>query len=344
MAAGINMILGIWAGLIRIGWNLPATSIALHHGALMVGGFLNTLIALEKVIPLKKKVAYVVPVISALSLFMVIPGHFHTGIYFMLAGSIGLFLIHAWYLHLYPRELTMFLMLAGATLLIIGNAMLVDSKFYPATFPWWMGFLVFTITAERLELSRFLPVSKSTKYWLLSFLALFVIGILLPFHGYGKYLSGCAFILISIWMLRNDVMRIGIKKSGLTKFSAMALLFANGWLLIAGLLLVLPVNNVYFYDMLVHAFFIGYTMSMILAHGPIILPGVLGISVKPFHAILYGWLFLLQASLLLRVMADAWLLLNLRAISGILSTAGILLYFVTLVVLVIRQLNHAEAR
>lgn len=344
MAAGINMILGIWAGLIRIGWNLPATSIAVHHGALMVGGFLTTLVALEKVIPLKKKIAFAVPIISAFSLLMVIPGYFQVGIYFLLAGSIGLLIIHAWYLNLYPRELTMFLMLAGAILLIIGNAMLIDSKFYPATFPWWMGFLLFTITAERLELSRFLPVSKTTKYWLLSFLAFYVIGILLPFHGYGKYLSGFAFILIASWMLRNDVMRIGIKKSGLTKFSAMALLFANLWLLIAGLLMVVPGNNIYSYDMLVHAFFIGYAISMILAHGPIILPGVLGLNVKPFHTILYVWLFFLQASLLLRVVADAWLLLEWRAISGILSTAGILLYFLSLVVLVLRQLNHAKAR
>lgn len=344
MAAGINMILGIWAGLIRIGWNLPATSMAVHHGALMVGGFLTTLIALEKVIPLKKKIAFAVPVISALSLLMVIPGYFQVGIYFLLAGSIGLLLIHAWYLYLYPRELTMFLMLAGATSLIVGNAMLINSKFYPATFPWWMGFLLFTITAERLELSRFLPVSNTTMYWLLSFLTFYVIGVLLPFHGYGKYLSGLAFIFIAIWMLRNDVMRIGIKKSGLTKFSAVALLLANVWLLITGLLLVLPGNNVYSYDMLVHVFFLGYAMSMILAHGPIILPGVLGLSVKPFHAILYVWLFLLQASLLLRLVADSWLLSEWRPISGILSTGGILLYFLSLVVLVLRQLNQAKGR
>ncbi len=344
LAAGINMILGIWAGLIRIGWTLPATTLAVHHGALMVGGFLTTLIALEKVVPLKKKAAYAVPVISALSLLMVIPGYFQIGIYFMLAGSLGLVIIHAWYLYVYPRELTLLLMLVGAIFLITGNAILIDSKFYPAAFPWWMGFLLYTITAERLELSRFLPVTKTTKYWLLSFLALFVLGVVVPFHMYGKYISGFAVIFIALWMMRNDVMRIGIKKSGVIKFSAIALLLANVWLLITGLILLLSGDNLYSYDMVVHGFFIGYAMSMIIAHGPIILPGVLGLSVKPFHSILYAWLILLHASLLLRILSDAWIKEEWRTLSGLLSGVGIIFYFVSLVVLVIRQINHAKVR
>ena len=149
LAAVLNLIAGIWAGLIRLGWDLPFTSVAVHHGAIMVGGFLATLIALEKAIPLKKKLAFVVPVISALSLMMVVPGYFHAGLYFLLAGSVGLFIIHAYYLYLHPRDLSIMLMMIGAGCLIVGNAMLIHKQFYPAAFPWWMGFLLFTITAER---------------------------------------------------------------------------------------------------------------------------------------------------------------------------------------------------
>lgn len=344
LAAVVNLIAGIWAGLVRIGWDLPVSSLAVHHGALMVGGFLTTLIILEKVIPLKKKLAYAIPVISALSLFIAVPGYYHIGLYFLLAGSIGLFIIHAWYIYMYPHELTMLLMLIGACCLITGNAMLIHSKFYPAAFPWWMGFLLFTITAERLELSKFLPVTKSVKILLLSFMALFVAGLIIPFHSFGKYASGLSMILISIWMMRHDVMRIGVKKKDLTKFSAVALLLANMWLLVDGLLLMLPSDSAYSYDILVHVFFIGYTLSMIFAHGPIILPGVLGFSAKPFHPVLYVWLGLLQLSLLLRLIADTLIEADWRALSGILSTAAILLYFATLAFLVIRQQRNAKVR
>lgn len=340
--AVINLIAGIWSGLLKIGWNLPVSTMAVHHGAIMVGGFLTTLIALEKVIPLKKKLGFVVPVMSALSLVMVIPGYYQIGLYLLLLGSIGLFLIQAYYVYLYPRELPMILMGLGAAALIVGNVMLIKLKFYPAAFPWWMGFLLFTITAERLELSRFLPVTRATKFWLLLFLAGYLVGVTMPFHTFGRYLSGVACLLISIWMLRHDIIRIGIRKQGLTQFSSVALLLANVWLMITGLLLLLPEQSPYAYDMIVHSFFIGYTLSMIFAHGPIILPGVLGVQGKPFHPILYGGLGLLQLSLVVRLTADAWIKTDWRALSGILSSLAIVVYLGTLAVLVFR--HHRSTR
>jgi len=235
-------------------------------------------------------------------------------------------------------------MLVGAGCLIVGNAMLIKTQFYPASFPWWMGFLLLTITAERIELSKFLPVSSNAKYLLLSFLAVFLLGLLIPFHGMGKYLSAFAMIGIAVWMLKHDVMRIGLKKEGLTKFSSVALLIANGWLIVNGILLISIPDTAYSYDILVHSFFIGYTFAMIFAHGPIILPGVLGITAKPFHFILYGWLFLVQGSLFLRLIADSLFNAEWRRWSGILSGIGILLYFITLVVLVVREQRNAKVR
>ncbi len=344
LAAVFNLIAGIWAGLIRLGWDLPLTPVAVHHGAIMVGGFLTALIALEKAIPLKKKLALVVPVISALSLIMTLPGYYHTGLYFLITGSVGLFIIHAYYLYLHPRDLSIILMLVGAGCLIVGNSMLIRTQFYPSSFPWWMGFLLLTITAERIELSKFLPVSANAKYLLLSFLTLFLLGLLIPFHGAGKYLSAVAMIGIALWMLRHDVIRIGLRKQGITKFSSVSLLIANGWLIVNGILLISMPDTAYSYDILVHSFFIGYTFAMIFAHGPIILPGVLGITSKPFHPVLYGWLFLVQGSLLLRLIADSLFSIEWRKLSGIFSGVGILLYFITLVVLVINERLHAKVR
>ena len=342
LLAVVNLLAGLWSGLILIGWNLPVAPLAVHHGAIMVGGFLATLIALEKVIPLKRNLLLIIPLISALSLLMTIPGYFQTGLVFLLIGSIGLFLIQTYYWYTYPRDLSIVLMVVGACCLVIGNAMLINRQFYPAAFPWWMGFLLLTITGERLELSKFLPVSKNNKYFLLSFLFLFLVGIIIPFHGAGKYFSGAALVCISVWMLKHDVISIGLRKEGLTRFSSTALLLANAWLFIEGMLMITLPDSMFSYDILVHSFFIGYAFSMIFAHGPIILPGVLGITLKPYHPILYGWLFLVQGSLLFRVGSDAFGSIEGRKVSGILTGIGILLYFITLVALVIRANYRAR--
>lgn len=336
MLAMINLLAGLWAGLIRMGWDFPVAPLAVNHGAIMVGGFLTTLIALEKVVPLKRNFVLVIPLTSALSLLMAIPGYFQPGLYFLIAGSVGLLMIHAYYLYLYPGDLSVRLMLLGACCLVVGNSMLVQSKLYPAALPWWMGFLLLTITGERLELSKFLPVGRNSKLLLLGLLAFFLVGVIMPFHGWGKYCSGISMLSIAIWMLKHDVMKIGLKKDGLMRFSSIALVLANGWLIIEGILFIVLPESALSYDMMVHVFFIGYVFSMIFAHGPIILPGVLGITIKPYHPVLYGWLFLLHGSLLFRIGFDAVGNLPGRKITGLFTVAGILLYFITMVILVIR--------
>lgn len=338
----VNLVAGLWSGLIRIGWMLPLSEVGAHHGAIMVGGFLTSLIALEKAIPLRRKLAFAVPVISALSLMMIVPGLYRLGIFFLMTGSIGFFLMLSFYLHLYPKDISIRLMLVGAACLIIGNAMLFHYKLFPAAFPWWSGFLLFTITAERLELSKFLPVSKGNKKLLYIGLSIFLAGILIPFHGWGRYFSGLAIIAIAVWMLRFDMIRIGLKKSELTRYSSIALLIANSWLIIHAFILMLSADLPYLYDMTVHTFFIGYVFAMIFAHGPIILPGVLGFTAKPYHSILYLWLGIVQGSLAIRVLSDTLLLHDIRRWSGLFTGIGIVLYFITLVIMVRRSRLNAK--
>src|SRR6187397_1290221 len=122
---------------------------------------------------------------------------------------------------------------------------------------------------------------------LVGFLSLFLFGLLLPFHGIGKYLSGSALLLVAMWLMRHDVISIAIKKQGLTRFSGIALLAACISLMFTGLFLMILPDVPYAYDAIVHTFFLGFAFSMIFAHGPIILPGVLGLNVKPYHATLY---------------------------------------------------------
>ena len=48
-----SLLLGLTAGLSRIGWNFVIPNTVPHHGAIMIGGFLGTLSSLEKVSRLK---------------------------------------------------------------------------------------------------------------------------------------------------------------------------------------------------------------------------------------------------------------------------------------------------
>src|SRR6478609_9043629 len=123
MLAVVNLLAGIWAGLHRLGWDLPLAPFAVHHGAIMVGGFLTTLIALEKAAPLKRKFLLIIPFISALSIIMVVPGYFNQGLLFLITGSVGLLAVHAYYLYVYPKDLSGLLMLMGASCLVVGNVM-----------------------------------------------------------------------------------------------------------------------------------------------------------------------------------------------------------------------------
>lgn len=335
-----NLLVGLWSGLIRIGWPMPLSQVTMHHGAIMVGGFFTTLIALEKVIPLKMKLALAVPLISALTLVMIFDGYYRVGLFFLVAGSVGLLIVQCWYLFKYPEDRSALLMVAGAACLMIANVLLFQKQFYPLSFPWWMGFLLFTIIGERLELSRFLPVTRNARSLLYFSLGLFTTGLVLPFHGVGKYLFGVALIFIAVWLLKHDVIRIGIRKDGLTRYNAVALLLGNLCLMSEGFLLLLLPETMAGYDALVHTFFIGFGFTMVFAHGPIILPAVLGINRKPFSPILYIWLLLLQSSLVLRVFTDLSSEISGRPYTGLLTTFSIVGYFLTIITLIASNRKH----
>lgn len=339
-----NLLIGMTAGLIRIGWSFPMNSVAIHHGAIMVGGFLGTLILLEKVLPLKKKILLALPVVNGLSIVMIIPEFYHVGQILLLTGAVSLLVVFILYFRKQPGDLSIMFMIAGACCQIIGHVLLITNQFYPLAFPWWMGFILFVIVGERVELSKFLPVTPRNKYLLVLFLVVFLIGIVLPFHGPGKYFSGISLISIALWLLRHDVISIAIKKQGLTRFSATALMTGCLLLLLTGVFLISLPDLPFAYDAIVHTFFLGFGFSMIFAHGPIILPGVLGLNVKPYHSLLYIPFAAMILSLILRLLGDTMFLpYIIRQWSGWLSAGSILTYFMLLLSITVIKLRHAKA-
>jgi hypothetical protein len=86
-----------------------------------------------------------------------------------------------------------------------------------------------------------------------------------------------------------------------------------------------PGRTVFSYDAAVHAIAIGFVLSMVFGHAPIILPAVTGIRVR-VTAAAYVPLGLLHLSLLLRVAADFCDWVELRATSGPLTVVALMAY------------------
>ena len=188
--AMLCLLSGLWSGLNRIGWDIAILPISPHHGAIMVGGFLGTLIALEKIIPLKKKSLYLIPVLNALSVVFFFSGQPKLSIHVLVISSTSLSFLFLYYFRK-QRTIIYVLMLLGSICWLTGNILLLTNFFYPLAFPWWAAFALFIIAAERLELMKFLPVSQLSKNILVLLLLCFIIGVLLSFHGTGNLICGC---------------------------------------------------------------------------------------------------------------------------------------------------------
>jgi hypothetical protein len=336
------LLCGLWSGLNRIGWNLATSPLSAHHGAIMVGGFLGTLIALEKTIPLKKRALYLIPILNAVSVVFFFTDQPKISIYILIISSASLSLVFLYY---FRRQHTViyFLMLLGGLFWLVGNVLLLTKFFYPLAFPWWTAFVLYIIAAERIEIMKFLPVSSVSKNVFIGILLLFVVGVFFSFHGAGNLICGLALVGIATWLMKNDMIAINLRKKNMPKFIGVALLCGYIALLFTGIFFFSLSDQWLTYDAIVHSFFLGFAFSMIFAHGPMIQPGIMGISATPFNKILYVWLSVLQVSWIVRVFSVVFMEMEIRKISGLLSATAILGYFVTMAILTMRSQRHVRA-
>ena len=332
MAMGmVALLAALWGGLLRLGWNWPNVRPTLPavHGPLMISGFLGTLIGLERAVALRQWWTYVAPLLTSLgavALIVGVPGG--VGPLLMALGSLGLVVIFAEIIRRQSglSEVTMGL---GALIWLGGNGLWLAGWPIFSVVPWWAGFLVLTIAGERLELSRFVPVSRANRMAFVSAVGLFLAGLLLAGVAFdnGERLSGLGMLALSIWLLRYDIARRAVQKPGLTRFVAISLLSGYCWLAVAGLLW-LRLGGVVagpYYDAVVHAIFLGFVFSMIVGHAPIIFPAVLGMPV-PFRSAFYSHLALLHLSLALRVVGDLAVWWQGRMWGGLLNVVAVLLF------------------
>lgn len=336
----ISLVVGILAGLFRMGWTIPLGPVAGEHGALMVGSFLGTLICLERIVALKKKWMYVIPIVSGTSLIFFFIGNQQVAMILLSLASLGLVYI---YIDLIQRfkEYYFYIMMAGAVSWAVGNIIMVIAPFYPAAAPWWIAFILLTVFGERLELSKFLPKSKMKMRSMIIAISVFMIGLIIPYHTFGKYISGVGLILMALWLFQYDIARKSVKSTGMHQFTGALLLAGYFWLAACGLLMIVEFETLFNYDAMLHAFFLGFTFSMIFAHAPIIFPGVAGLAIKPFHWSLNIWAVLLQITIIIRIVSGLLMMSELRTLSGMLNAIVILLFFINLVILIINKQRKA---
>lgn len=332
LGLAILALLGaIWAGWIRIGWRLPVILPALPqaHGPLMVSGFLGTLIALERAVALGKRWMYASPLLSGvggLSLILGVPGPI--GPLAITLGSLVLVAVLVVIIRQHPAVYTLVIG-AGVACWSVGNLFWLGGWPIYRVVLWWAAFLVLTIAGERLELGRILRLTRRTQAIFLGTSLLYLAGLVLGVAAFvpGTRMVGLSSLGMAAWLLRFDIARRTVRQTGLPRFSAVCLLSGYVWLGIGGLLALIyggvPAGPIY--DALLHSVFVGFVISMIFGHAPIIFPSVLHLPIS-YNPRYYAHLGLLHLSLALRIGGDLILNMDLRRWGGLLNGLAILLF------------------
>ena len=199
--AVVALLAALWGGLLRLGWDWPSvrSTLPVAHGPLMISGFLGTLIGLERAVALGQRWTYAGPTLTglgALALVVGVPGP--VGRLFMAVGSLALVVVFAVIVRRQPSlpEITMGV---GALVWLVGNGLWLSGWPIFRVVGWWAGFLVLTIAGERLELSRFLPISRADRAAFLTAIGLFAAGLVLALWVFdmGARLSGLGLLILA---------------------------------------------------------------------------------------------------------------------------------------------------
>src|SRR5690606_18947634 len=216
---------------------------------------------------------------------------------------------------------------AGAWL--AGNLVFAAGQWMAAQ-PWWFAFLVLTIAAERLEMTRLMRRRPLAQPLFMAIVALMLAGpIVSMVHGAaGAIVFGASLVLLAAWLAVFDIARRTVRTEGFARYAAIGLLAGYAWLVVAGIAWALEPLRPVLRDAALHALGIGFVFSMIFAHAPLIVPVVARVRMR-YVAFFYVPLALLHASLILRL-AGAPFGDGLRLAGGSLDAAAIGLFVATL--------------
>lgn len=329
-AAAGTLLAGLYGGLLLLGTPVltPPVAVEQVHGPLMVLGFVGTLIALERAVALGARWALLAPACSGLGgLVLVTTGASLAAKALLMVASVVLLAI---YRALWRRQpgAALLAQAAGAFGWYAATLLWLAGYPIPEIVPWLAVFVVATIAGERLELAHVALRHPYAERWFLAALAALLIGATATtlWPATGSYLLGAGLLAVTAWLAVYDVARHTVRARALPRYIAAGLLAGYGWLALAGVLWTGagPASDGPRYDATMHALFLGFVMSMIFVHAPVILPAVLRRPL-PYHRLLYAPLVVLHSSLLARVgLGDAGGMEQVWRWAGVVNVAAVL--------------------
>lgn len=272
------------------------------HGILLVIGFVGTLLSLERAVALKRAVGFAAPGLLGVGALVVLsPAPLRVGQVLLLLGAAALVSVYL-PLWLRQRDEAVAAQALGAVLAVGALVLWQAGVAVPTVLPWLVGFVVLTIGGERLELARIAMGPNAGRDLLNPRGAVRRVRRREPALARDRSLLGASLLVFVGWLASHDVARHTVRSQGPPRFSAGCLLAGYGWLGVAGATwLVGGAPGVGpRYDAVVHAVFLGFTISMIMAHAPVILPAVPRRPL-PYHPVFVGPAAALHTALVLRL-------------------------------------------
>jgi hypothetical protein len=196
------------------------------------------------------------------------------------------------------------LLLASAGAWAAGNVLFAVGADAVAVLPWWFAFLVMTVAAERLEMTRLMRRRPAAQPALTGILSLLLLGAALSaaWPAGGGVLFGIALLALALWLFAFDIARRTVRAHGLPRYMAVCLLGGYAWLAAGGIAWAATALGAPARDLALHALSLGFLVSMIFGHAPVILPAIARVKLQ-FGNAFYLPLAALHASLLLRLLA-----------------------------------------
>jgi len=325
------LVTGIAGGLLRAGWNVPAATVAGQHALLLISGFLGTVISLERAIALGRPAAFAAPVLAAIGTALLLTGSLALALASWCAASVALLLASIAIVGRQSAPHTWMLLFAAA-LWVAAALRALAVGIDDATIVWGFLFLVLTIAAERLELTRLMRRRRSALPLLGAITGLLVVaGLAIPLaREIALRAFGTGLCALAIWLAVFDLARCTIRTEGFARYAAFALLGGYAWLFVAGCAwIALSAGVTAARDAALHALALGFVVTMIFAHAPIVVP-VIARTRLAYRPAFYVPVVLLHASLLVRLVpVDASV--GLRAIGAAGNAFAIAVFAVTLV-------------
>jgi len=327
-----SLLWGMWLGLLRLGWALPLPrpDQLVLHGPLMVGGFLGTLIGLERAIGISRRWAFAAPAATAAGAIMLLFGEsIAAGAALITTGSLIVLAVFIVVVRHHPNA-AITTMLVGAAAWCCGNVLWTGGAAVYRVVFWWILFLVLTIAGERLELNRFRRPNARARHVFTVVVIAAIVGAALTHivPELGVRVVGVALVAMAVWLMFNDVATRTIRQPGLTRYIAICMLTAYVWLGAAGTIASASgvFESGFVHDALLHAVFLGFAIMMVFGHAPIIFPAITG-RPFPFAGRMYVPYAVLQVSVAVRLAGDLIdAVAGYRRWGGLLNAVALLLF------------------